>query len=197
MKIEMELKINIEKFLVAPRLSNLIAYTDKIFGEKVSDRLINDYCLGCLSSTGATILWRLDVGFNPINGEVTSFDPCNGNIISSMPVIDILKDRDLYEVGSMWFGGHLICHSENIAVVPSEISAILGSARCPSMTWLAVGGHQDLNKDLVNMLSGKGVIFYPDNLCFEYWQTVISDCKGRFIVSDKFINKDINKYLIG
>ena len=80
-----------------------------------------------------------------------------------------------------------------IAVVMEEKTALLGLLDEPSVDWLAVGVDYLLTDKMMNRLSGKRVILFPDGLGYNYRNEHFG---ARFKVDGGFTQRDINEYLI-
>jgi hypothetical protein len=85
------------------------------------------------------------------------------------------------------FGEHLLRDKNKpIALVESEKTAIIASVYLPQFIWVAVGGKQNLNINMIRVLKGRTVVLFPDLNAVEKWGAIVKELKhlADFIVSD-------------
>ena len=142
-----------------------------------------------------TVLPRINRNNKVVGGSVQYFDTDSGSILQREPLVEHLYSWyccDYYTDDEVFFGEHLLS-GKPIAVVVEEKTALLGTLAEPSLDWLAVGGSYSLTSKMMNRLSGKRVILFPDGLCYDYWNEHFG---ARFKVDGGFTQRDINEYLI-
>lgn len=99
------------------------------------------------------------------------------------------------------FGLHLLNREENnnksIAIVESEKSAVLANHYFPEMIWMATSGLGNLKYERLKPLSGRPIILFPDNGCFNLWRDKIEkENIKRFMdisINDTFEGAEFNK----
>jgi len=86
------------------------------------------------------------------------------------------------------FGEHLLplYPSSTVVLVESPKNALFGAAAFPDKLWLATGNKTMLKRSVLNVLSGREVIVYPDRDAISEWKGLMSNFKdiANFTVSD-------------
>ncbi len=198
------LLIEISKEDIGLHYSSLTDYLDKLVNYDTSmmrkiDELISRFHLGAVSTTinghYGSVLPRINERGKVVGGEVIYFHTDNGNILRQDPITDHLYSWycfDYYIDREVFFGEHLLS-GKPIAVVMEEKTALLGTLVEPSLDWIAVGNNNLLTNRMMNRLSGKRVILFPDGLSYDYWNEHFG---ARFKVDGGFTQRDIKEYLI-
>ena len=184
--------------------SSLTDYLDKVVDYDTSmmrkvDNLITQFHLGAVSKSInnhlGTVIPRINQAGYVVDGDVMYFGSDTGILLRQEPITNHLYQWygfDYYIDHEVFFGEHLLS-GKPIAVVVEEKTALLGTLAEPSLDWLAVGGSYSLTSKMMNRLSGKRVILFPDGLCYDYWNEHFG---ARFKVDGGFTQRDINEYLI-
>lgn len=136
---------------------------------------------------------------------------------------DIRSPRFFHSNGSYWLGKYLQKHaivssegetntdclfgehllqlrpSSYVALVESPKNALVGSAFCPELVWVATGNKNMLKRNILEPLRGRKVIVYPDRDAISDWKQILDRMSdlAYFQVSDfceKFAPEDKLKY---
>ena len=196
--------IEISKSDIGLRHSSLTDYLDKVVGYDANmlreiDVLISRFHLGAVKKSInnhlGTVLPRIDQAGRIVGGNVMYFDSNTGVLLKLEPITSHLYQWycfDYFINREVFFGEHLLS-GKPIAVVMEEKTALLGLLAEPSVDWLAAGVDYLLTDKMMNRLSGKRVILFPDSLGYNYWNEHFG---ARFKVDGGFTQRDINEYLI-
>ena len=187
--------IYIPKDIVRPAYGSIIPYLIGAVGVRNTDKLVERYKLGCAHADGADIFWRLDADGNPTGASVILHDG-RGNVLRAWPTIPRNPALNgIYATRPCLFGRHLLRDGDAVAIVPDEVSALLGSVAEPRLKWMAVGYGQNLTEGLLAQLAGHDVVLFPDSLNAEPWHRLPMPTK-RMAVSDAFAAGDLNQTII-
>ena len=187
-------KIYIAEETVIPAYGSITPYLIDTVGVRDTDALVERYKLGCAPSDGADVFWRLDVDGRPMGASVILHDE-HGRMLRAWA--DIPRNpalNGIYATRPCLFGRHLLRAGDAVAIVPDEVSALLGSVAEPRLTWMAVGYGQTLTADMLASLAGHDVVLFPDSLNAEPWHRLALPT-GRMAVSDTFTDTDLTKFL--
>lgn len=187
--------IYIPKDTIKPAYGSIIPFLLDTVGVHHTDALVERYRLGCAPTDGADIFWRLDAGGNPTGASVILHDG-RGNVLRAWPTIPRNPALNgIYATRPCLFGRHLLRDGDAVAIVPDEVSALLGSVAEPRLKWMAVGYGQNLTEGLLAQLAGHDVVLFPDSLNAEPWHRLPMPTK-RIAVSDAFAAGGLNRTLI-
>lgn len=145
-----------------------------VMGESEAQRMFQLYNVGTSKAWGgSTVFWQVDVDGNVRAGKVMGYDPKNGHRIKEPSprvawVHSMLKIR--FDLKQCRFGVHLLRDgdAQQVVIVESEKSALIGAWKMPEYTWLATGGIQMLKP--TEALRGRDVILMPDLGAEEIWR---------------------------
>lgn len=164
---------------------------------------------------GATVFWQVDVQGNVRTGKVMLYHAGTGKRVRE-PVnhvtwVHSLLGHKQFNLQQCLFGEQLLtveAHAQKpVAIVESEKTAIIAALYKPDMLWLACGGMQQLNYNLLLPLKGRRVVFFPDKGAVALWQEKADEwaeqMKGAVVEVSDFLEdtnlppgSDIADYLI-
>ncbi|PWJ42655.1 DUF6371 domain-containing protein [Sediminitomix flava] len=180
--------ITYEKFgpiCKAKKENNLYTFLETVFGlSKITDA-IEEYCLGS-SKDGGAVFWQIDVEDNVRKAKVMFYNK-NGHRNKSIPPLQPFKNSDGYT--SCLFGEHLLKNNldQDVCIVESEKTAIIGRIVYPNMIWLATGGLSNFSVGKCRVLEGRRVFVIPDfhdnarNAWFRKCEEISKFCDAVFI----------------
>lgn len=123
----------------------------------------------------ATIFWQIDQNEKLRAGKIMLYDPSTGKRIKKPYnhinwVHKALKESN-FNLNQCLFGLHRIKedYRKSIAIVESEKTAIIMSIVVPDLLWLATGSKQNLKARLLEPLTGRKIVLYPDKGEYEDW----------------------------
>lgn len=173
--------------------NNFTVYLSTLFDADTVDALRAKYKIGTSKKwPGSTVFWQIDKGGRIRSGKVMQYNATTGKRVKKPYdmvtwVHSILKKED-FNLSQCFFGEHLLTSAENpIAIVESEKTAIIASAYLPQLTWLACGNKNGLSDAKCKLLTGHGVILYPDLNAFDEWNKKAK--RFGFRISDLLENK--------
>ena len=196
--------IDIRKGDIKPHYSSLTDYLDSVVnysveGMRAIDKLVERFHLGAvrlvLQEHYGAVVPRINRKGKIVGGCVMYFNADNGELLRKESLTDHLThwySFDYFTDNDVFFGEHLLSNKP-IAVVVEEKTALLGSLALPTIDWLAVGNNYHLTDAMMNRLSGRRVILFPDDVCHDYWKEQFG---SRFKVDAGFVSQDINAYLV-
>ena len=172
--------------------NHFVTYLNKLFGIEVTNQLISKYFIATSKHwDGATVFWQIDITGKVRTGKIMLYDPSTGHRVKE-PFNHItwahkaLKQPE-FELNQCLFGEYLLKDKiKPVALVESEKTAIIASVYLPQFNWLAVGGKQNLNINMMQALKGLNVVFFPDLKGYEKWNTFAKEHSNlaKFTVSD-------------
>jgi hypothetical protein len=127
--------------------------------------LLDKYKVGQFEFENASVdvFWRLDECYKIMNGKIISYNHKTNLRLKNLNTRWVAnEDRDYNCI----FGEHLLglFSNDNVALVESEITAIICSYFWPEYEWLAVGGFDEINYNCYNTISilkNKWVTIFP------------------------------------
>lgn len=134
--------------------------------------------------THGTIFWYIDVNGTVHDGKIMWYKPNGHRENYCTWISDRLKKQGLIPDNSVtrkpFFGEHLLSKrpEAQVCVVESEKSALFCACHYPQFVWLATGGCSMLNAEMVRVLVGRNVTFFPDSGELQKWRTKISGVEG-------------------
>jgi len=172
--------------------NNFIKFLNTIFDSQTVKSLIEKYYIGTSKHwNGATIFWQIDEVFKIRTGKIMLYDSIKGKRIKEpynhLNWVHKKIKKDDFSLKQTLFGMHLIKDSsEPIAIVESEKTAIICSVYYPNYIWLATGGLNNLNKQLMRIFKNRSVVLFPDLGAFEKWSLKVETFNenGNIKVSD-------------
>lgn len=190
--------------------NNFTVYLSTLFDADTVEALRVKYKIGTSKKwPGSTVFWQIDKSGGIRSGKVMQYNATTGKRVKKPYdmvtwVHSILKKED-FNLSQCFFGEHLMPSAENpIAIVESEKTAIIASAYLPQLTWLACGNKNGLSDAKCKLLTGHGVILYPDLNAFEEWNNKakrfgfrISDLLERKATEqERSVGLDLADYLV-
>lgn len=140
-----------------------------------------------------TILPIIDRNGICVGGSVQFVDVSDGHIIRHETLTEHLdKKVEFHFNPDVLFGEHLLS-GKQIAIVREERTAILGMMAEQSIDWLAVGHGKELTVTMTDRLRGKRIVMFPGEKDYDHWRAISG---SRFIISETFIGKNLDAYLI-
>ena len=123
--------------------------------------VLNDYCVGFDSLARGTIAgplvyWQIDERLNLVNGKRMQY-LSNGHRDKACPPMLLYSTNP-----TCLYGLHLIDRHDTVAVVESEKTCIVMAMEVTDRTWMALGGLNMLNENMLLPVKGKRIILYPD-----------------------------------
>ncbi len=196
--------IEIPRDSFMPRFSSLTDYLDKVVGYDAKklgciDRLVMRYRMGASSKLMGghygTVLPRINRKGMIVGGNVIYYSADDGTMLYKDALIDHLYPWyafDYYVDPNVFYGEHMY-RGRQTAIVQEEKTAMLGLLAYPELDWLAVGVGNNLTDGMMDKLTGRQVILFPDDFNCEVWSERFG---SKFKVDDSFTHRDINQYLI-
>lgn len=144
------------------------------------NEVYNNYYIGATQDNKhrpeATIFWYIDINgivhdgklmWFKDNGHRENFMDCISSRMRKAKMID-----ENAQTRKPFFGEHLLAirREAPVCVVESEKSAVVCACLFSESIWLATGGCKNLNAEMVKVLQGRHVTFYPDSGKLEEWK---------------------------
>jgi hypothetical protein len=154
--------------------NNLVIYLKSIIDSKKVMELANLYNIGAYS-TGTTIFWQVDYQGHIRTGKLITYSAITGKRIKKLypPAnwVHSVMHPNGFNLKQCLFGEHLLLHYPNkpVAIVESEKTAIIASAKLPDFLWLATGSINEFKPSKLNILKDRRVIAFPDMGAYDYW----------------------------
>lgn len=178
--------------------NNLFRFFCSKFGEAKSREVFEKYKVGTSKhwrNDGglSTVFPQIDIngklrqikviGYNPNTGKRLHKEHPAEKMTSKGYVMDMQQDKVWFAGKSLlnnynanlvqcFFGEHLLCDGNDVAIVESEKTAMIASLYMPNIIWIATGGKNGcrwVSREVSGVLRGKHVILYPDLKCLEDW----------------------------
>ena len=124
-------------------------------------RVLGEYCVGfdAFVTTGVSlpiIYWQINEDFNLINGKRMQY-LWDGHRDKSRPPMLMYRDNP-----TCLYGLHLREQRPRVGIVESEKSCLVMALELTDITWMAVGGLNFLNEQMLAPIRDKEVLLYPD-----------------------------------
>lgn len=158
-------------------------------GDDAVDTVLGMYPVGSSKHwPGATVFWQVDVQGNVRTGKVMLYHALSGKRVREpfnhiTWVHSLLPGQKTFNMQQCLFGEHLLtveAHAKKpVAIVESEKTAIIAALYKPDMLWLACGGMQQLNYNLLLPLRGRRVVFFADKGAVHLWQEKADEWAGQ------------------
>lgn len=187
---------------IAFHYSSLTDYIDAALdydkeGMNRVDAIIGSLHLGAVQTIEkehyGTILPIIDRNGICVGGSVQFVDVSDGHIIRQETLMEHLDKQIDYHINpDVPFGEHLLS-GKQIAIVREEKTAILGMMAEQSIDWLAVGHGKELTQGMIDRLCGRRIVMFPGEKDYDHWRAISG---SRFIISDTFVEKNLDEYLI-
>jgi len=146
--------------------NNLTLFLDSIFGEDVTNHLINIYKIGTSSRYGGstTVFWQIDSNDIIRTGKLIKYNLEGHRIKGCNNWVHTVLNLNNFHLEQCLFGEHLLKYDSNatVGIVESEKTAIIMTANMPNILWLASGGAEGINHKKVKILESRDVILFPD-----------------------------------
>ena len=161
----------------------LTEYLYKRFPKERVDEVLRRYQVGN-TDDGRAIFWQIDSRGNVRTGKVMAYGPdghrkkgkgaftwvhtCEGELVFPC-------------VGQCFFGEHLLedyCITKPVGLVESEKTALIMSILVPDVLWLATGGKQNFNLDMLDPFVNRDVMLLPDSDAMFEWTAKAKDWSG-------------------
>lgn len=196
--------IKISNEEIKPHFSSLTDYIEKALGyHPIALRMIDDIIVRLhigavyqiVKEHYGTALPIINKKGEIVGGNVQYCHPVTGDILIVEPLVNHLYSWyafDYFVDHNTFFGEHLLS-GRNIAIVQEEKTAILGMLAEPSIDWLAIGYGKNITKEMTEKLRGRRVVMFADALSVDSWKEKFG---STFVVSNSFVDTDINAYLI-
>ena len=190
--------------------NNFVRFLLDCFSDTVTERLINRYLIGSAKQwPGATVFWQIDATGRIRAGKVMHYHPDTGKRLKDrwkdgseharISWVHTLMGLETFTLRQCFFGEHLLKtapHTQPVAIVESEKTALIGSVIQPVFVWLATGGSSGVKMteaEVCNVLKGRKVTLFPDVGAFDKWKEkarLMETHIGRKVrVSDLLENK--------
>jgi hypothetical protein len=177
--------------------NNLVKFLINRFDPQQVDDAIINYNVGTINKwPGATVFWQVSITNEIRTGKIILYNEKTGKRVKE-PFPHIAWMHTAYldinsQIKQCLFGEHLLAKEpkNTVGVVESEKTAIIASLVCPELTWVAVGGANNLNPIFCEALTGRNVILYPDTDAHNLWSekaNLLAD-KMNITVSDDLQN---------
>ena len=148
------------------------------------------YHLG-VSKDGGVVFWQIDEQQRIRTGKVMYYQTDCHRIKERTPTwVHSLLKRQLPEGWALHrclFGQHLLSSQApgaTVCVVESEKTAVICSEQMPDCAWLACGGLQMLNAEMLQPLTDYKVVIFPDTDTtgdtFRQWYTIAQQAQKQY-----------------
>lgn len=191
-----------EKTLTAYPINPLYRWMSVVMGEEGARELFLLYNVGTSKAWGGSaVFWQVDVNGNVRAGKVMGYDPKTGHRVKEpdpqVAWVHSLKKINL-DLKQCLFGEHLLGvgdPEQQVIIVESEKSALIGAWKMPDYVWLATGGIQMLRP--TQALSGRDVMLIPDLGAEDTWRAkmeqlrpvcksvTLSDCLSKIATDEQ------------
>lgn len=157
--------------------NHFASYLNSLFDTELTNQLLKAYPIATSKHWhGATVFWQVDAQGKTHTGKIMLYNPTTGKRVKEPHncitwAHSVLKQPN-FTLKQCLFGEHLITKYPNkpIAITESEKTAIIASVFMPNFNWLATGGAQNLNKEMLMPLQGKKIILFPDVNQYNKWK---------------------------
>lgn len=147
--------------------------------DQAVQKTFDDYQLGATRG-GGVIFWQRDAQGRVRSGKIMQFGP-DGHRINNPDWIHskLQKARVLdgnWKLTQCLFGEHLLPlrPEAEVRLVESEKTAVFMSCLQPEYIWVATGGSEQLNANVVHALKGRTVNILPDSGKLKEWRNKLS-----------------------
>jgi len=163
----------------------LFEYMFQRIGTADLEEVWQAYCIGA-TTDGKEVFWSFTAENIIRYGKVMDYDTNghrrheSGSCFALHPVIcKYMKSHGYWAADynpifkPILFGGHLIADYPDrpIAIVESEKTALVGACLMPILTWVAVGGKNSLNPEMLAPCKGHSILLFPDVDARDEWET--------------------------
>lgn len=181
-----------KKSLIRYEINYFLQYLILMFGVEFTEKVIGKYYIGTSKHwDGATVFWQIDINYRIRTGKIMLYDPATGKRVKNPDHVSWVHrhiNQSDFELNQCLFGEHLLKEEplKDVAIVESEKTAIIASIYWPQYIWLATGGLSNFSMDILRVLKGRNVTFFPDAGCFELWRkkTKLLSIIAQVTVSD-------------
>ncbi len=184
-----------EKSMTAYHLNPLFRFLAVVMGEDEVRRIFQLYNVGTSRAWGgAAVFWQVDHKGRIRAGKVMGYDPTTGHRVKeSTPQVawvhSLLKIP--FDLKQCLFGEHFLrdAGAQQVVIVESEKSALIGAWKMPEYVWLATGG-KDMLKPSQALLD-RDVILIPDLGAEEIWRAKMPALKAvcRSVTISDYLSK--------
>lgn len=165
------------KSLTDKNENNFLSFIEQALNKEALEEVKNKYKIGTSKKwKGATVFWQIDENFNVRTGKLMLYNKITGKKSKVNWVHSVLKLKD-FNLKQCLFGLHLLNSdkTKQIAIVESEKTAIIASIAFPEFIWMATGGLGNLKYELIEPLTNRKVILFPDAGCYDLWNDKVKD----------------------
>lgn len=162
--------------------NNFVRYLVGKLGLDTTDELVARYRIGTSKHwPGATVFWQIDAQGNVRTGKIMLYDEATGKRVKKpynhiswahSVITKAQANAPYFNLSQCLFGEHLLPTDPDkpVAIVESEKTAVIASAKMPAFVWLASGSLDGLNAAKCSVLKGREVILFPDANCYGRWE---------------------------
>ncbi len=184
-----------ERSLTAYHLNPLFRFFCTVMGKDEAKRMFLLYNVGTSKAWGgSTVFWQVDLKGRVRAGKVMGYDPTTGHRVKE-PQSQVAWVHSLLKIPldlkQCLFGEHPLRDSgaQQVVIVESEKSALIGAWKMPEYVWLATGGIHMLKPS--EALRGRDVILIPDLGAEETWRAKMSAFKSvcRSVCLSDFLSR--------
>lgn len=189
------------KSLVNYEINPLVNYLLKSFTESEVFGVVERYQIGTAEMyNGSTVFYQIDTKNNIRGGKIMGYNSDTGKRKKSVKAeinwVHSVLELPNFNLDRCLFGLHLVKKTtKKVAVVESEKTAVYMSLKLPQYVWVATGGSSSFNLKMLEPLSDREVIAFPDKgEAFSKWKCVADELNSlgyRITVSDILEDKDL------
>jgi len=191
-KVDYISPVTLKKSMNSAFRNNFVTYLNSIIDSKKVKQLIKAYNIGTYnnSGNGSTIFWQVDTQSKIRTGKIITYSMTTGKrskkLYPQTNWVHSIMNFNSFNLKQCLFGEHLLKHYPNkpVAIVESEKTAIIATAKLPDFIWMATGSINEFKSSKLNVLKGCRIVAFPDLGAYDYWLKKASGLDFQIEVSD-------------
>jgi Domain of unknown function (DUF6371) len=190
--------------------NNFLFGIERIYGLSAAREIRRRFFIGESEAfkSKSVIFWQINELNEVRGGKILQYDPMTlkrkkyidketGEKRSLITWQHKHTKKDNFNMVQCLFGLHQLRQAElsqQIAIVESEKTAIVGTIEMPEYVWLACGQLQGLTESKLKPLFGRNVTFFPDCKGFDLWCEKIADIQKKVSFSKCRVSDLLEQY---
>ena len=190
--------------------NNFLFGIERVYGLAAARQVRKRFFIGTSDAfkSKAVIFWQINELNEVRAGKILQYDPMTlkrkkyidketGEKKSLITWQHRYTEKDNFNMVQCLFGLHQIRQAElsqQIAIVESEKTAIIGTIEMPEYIWLACGQLQGLTESKLKPLFGRSITFFPDCKGFNLWSDKVSEIQKKVSFSKCHVSNLLEKH---